>query len=57
VVIEVDADIVKYFGNQKYYNGFVGEEVLGSKVRMTFLSGSLTALPAGLCCLARGKNY
>jgi predicted DNA-binding transcriptional regulator YafY len=41
VVIEVDADVVKYFGEQKYYNGFVSEEVLGNTVRMTFLSGSL----------------
>jgi len=41
VVIEVDIQIVKYFGEQKYYNGFVSEEVLGDKVRMTFLSGSL----------------
>jgi predicted DNA-binding transcriptional regulator YafY len=42
VVIEVDAGIVKYFGEQKYYNGFVSQEVVGSIVRMTFLTGSLT---------------
>jgi predicted DNA-binding transcriptional regulator YafY len=42
VVIEVEPDIVKYFGEQKYYNGYVSEETIGKKIRMTFLSGSLT---------------
>jgi predicted DNA-binding transcriptional regulator YafY len=42
VVIEVPQEIVKYFGEQKYYNGFVKEEAVGDKVRMTFLSSSLT---------------
>jgi predicted DNA-binding transcriptional regulator YafY len=42
VVIEVERAIVKYFGEQKYYNGFVKEEACGDKIRMTFLSGSLT---------------
>lgn len=42
VVIDVEKDIVKYFGEQKYYNGFVKEEESGEYVRMTFLSGSLT---------------
>jgi predicted DNA-binding transcriptional regulator YafY len=45
VIIEADPEIVKYFGEQKYYNGFVKEEKVdtstGSVVRMTFLSGSL----------------
>lgn len=41
VVIEVNKEVVKYFGDQKYYNGFINEEVLGDKVRMTFLCGSL----------------
>ena len=41
IVIEVKPDIVKYFGEQKYYNGFVKEEAVGDKVQMTFLSGSL----------------
>ena len=41
VVIDVDPDIVKYFGDQKYYNGFVKEEIAGDKVRMSFLTGSL----------------
>jgi len=42
VVIEVEANIIKYFGEQKYYNGFVKEEPTGNNIRMTFLSGSLT---------------
>ena len=42
VVIEVERDIVKYFGEQKYYNGFVSEEDVNDHIRMTFLSGSLT---------------
>lgn len=42
VVIEVEQQIVKYFGEQKYYNGFVKEEEVGDCVRMTFLTCSLT---------------
>jgi predicted DNA-binding transcriptional regulator YafY len=41
VVIEVDPEVVKYFGEQKYYNGFVKEEKIDDRVRMTFLTGSL----------------
>lgn len=41
VVIDVDADVVKYLGEQKYYNGYVKEEKHGDHVRITFLSGSL----------------
>jgi predicted DNA-binding transcriptional regulator YafY len=41
VVIDVKAEIVKYLGEQKYYNGFVKEELAGEYVRMHFLSGSL----------------
>lgn len=42
VVIDVESDVVKYLGEQKYYNGFVREEPRGSHVRMTFLTASLT---------------
>jgi len=52
VIIDVEADVVKYLGEQKYYNGFVKEERSGDHVRMHFLSGSLMGLPAGSCCLA-----
>ena len=41
VVIDVEPEIVKFLGEQKYYNGFVKEEKVGDYVRMTFLSGSL----------------
>ena len=41
VVIDADPGIVKYLGEQKYYNGFVKEEKAGDYIRMTFLSGSL----------------
>jgi len=41
VVIDVETDIVKYLGEQKYYNGFVKEEKLDGQVRMTFLTSSL----------------
>jgi len=41
VVIDVEPGIVKYLGEQKYYNGFVKEEKVGDHVRMTFLTGSL----------------
>jgi predicted DNA-binding transcriptional regulator YafY len=41
VVIDVEPGIVKYLGEQKYYNGYIKEEMHGDYVRMTFLSGSL----------------
>ena len=41
VVIDVEPGVVKYLGEQRYYNGFVKEEKAGDYIRMTFLSGSL----------------
>ncbi len=42
VVIDAEKNIIKYFGEQKYYNGFVKEEEdAGEYIRMTFLTGSL----------------
>lgn len=41
VVLDVDANIVKHLGEQKYYSGFVKEEAMGDYVRMTFLTASL----------------
>ena len=38
---DVEPEIVKFLGEQKYYNGFVKEEKAGNYIRMTFLSGSL----------------
>ena len=42
MVIDVHSSIEKYFGEQKYYNGFVEEETRGALVRMTFLTASLS---------------
>jgi len=41
IVIDVEPNIVKYLGEQKYYNGFVKEEKIDGFVRMTFLTGSI----------------
>lgn len=41
VVIDVETDVVRYLGEQKYYNGFVKQESLGDHVRVHFLTGSL----------------
>ena len=41
VVIDMEPDVEKFLGEQKYYNGFVKEEKAGEYIRMTFLSGSL----------------
>jgi len=41
VVIDVEADVVRYLGEQKYYNGFVKQENRGDHVRVHFLTGSL----------------
>src|SRR6185503_447202 len=41
VVVDLEPGIVKYLGEQKYYNGFVKEEKAGDYIRMTFLTGSL----------------
>lgn len=42
VILSVDKTILKYFGDQKYYNGFVSQKDLGDKMEMTFLTASLT---------------
>lgn len=42
VVVSVDKKVMKYFGEQKYYNGFVSQKELGDKMEMTFLTCSLT---------------
>jgi len=41
VVMDVDVEVVKYLGEQKYYHGYVQEENHGEFFRMTFLSTSL----------------
>lgn len=42
IVILVDKSILKYFGEQKYYNGFVSQKERGKKMQMTFVTASLT---------------
>jgi predicted DNA-binding transcriptional regulator YafY len=41
VLMLVDKDIVKHFGDQKYYNGYVSERIVKDKLEMTFLTCSL----------------
>ena len=41
VVISVQKDVIKYFGEQKYYNGFVSEREVNGQMEMTFLTSSL----------------
>ncbi|RYY50393.1 MAG: YafY family transcriptional regulator [Chitinophagaceae bacterium] len=42
VVIRVEKAVIKYFGEQKYYNGYVSETLIGDKIEMTFLTASLS---------------
>ncbi len=41
VVVSVDKKVMKYFGEQKYYNGFVSQKENGDTIEMTFLTGSI----------------
>lgn len=41
VIILVNKSAMKYFGEQKYYNGFVSEKEVNGKVEMTFLTSSI----------------
>ncbi|MGC4101058.1 helix-turn-helix transcriptional regulator [Ferruginibacter sp.] len=41
VILQINKDIIPYFGDQKYYNGFVSQKDLGDTIEMTFLSASL----------------
>jgi len=41
VILLVNKAAVPYFGDQKYYNGFVSQREVDDKIEMTFLSGSL----------------
>lgn len=42
VVLLVDKTIIQYFGDQKFYNGFVSQKDRGDTMEMTFLTASLT---------------
>lgn len=41
VVILVNKDVVKYFGEQKFYNGFISQREVKDKIEMTFLTCSI----------------
>lgn len=41
IVVRFDREVIRYMGDQKYYQGWVSEEVVGDGVEMTFLSSSL----------------
>ncbi|MES2515207.1 MAG: YafY family protein [Bacteroidota bacterium] len=41
IVMLADKEIVKHFGEQKYYNGFVSQQEVRGKMEMTFLSCSI----------------
>lgn len=41
VVIRIKKEIVRFLGEQKFYNGFVSQKDLGDTIEMTFLTASL----------------
>lgn len=41
VVMLVNKEVIKYLGEQKYYNGFVSQREVKGKIEMTFLSCSM----------------
>ena len=41
IVIRVKTEKMKFFGNQKYYNGYVSEKEFNEETEMTFLCSSL----------------
>jgi predicted DNA-binding transcriptional regulator YafY len=40
MVLRIDKNIAQFLTEQKYYNGFVSEKIVGDKVQMTFLTSS-----------------
>mgnify|MGYP000011019464 CR=1 FL=1 len=42
IIIQVEKSVLKYFGDQKFYNGFVSQKEKGDKMEMTFVAASLT---------------
>lgn len=41
IIVRVDKEIIKYLGEQKFYNGFVSQKEVDGKIEMTFLTASL----------------
>jgi len=39
--MQINKDVVKYIGDQKFYNGFVSQKILKDKIEMTFLTASI----------------
>jgi predicted DNA-binding transcriptional regulator YafY len=42
IIIKIDKEVVKYLGEQKFYNGYVSQKEIGDSIEMTFLTESLT---------------
>ncbi len=41
IIVRVEKQIIKYLGEQKFYNGFVSQKEVAGKIEMTFLTASL----------------
>lgn len=41
IVIQVEKEVVKYLGEQKFYNGFISQKEVAGKIEMVFLTASL----------------
>lgn len=41
VIMRVDKEVTRFLGEQKFYNGYVSEQDLGTQLEMTFLTSSL----------------
>jgi len=41
VIMQINKDVVRYLGDQKFYNGFVSQRILKDKIEMTFLTSSI----------------
>ena len=41
IIVRVEKEIIKYLGEQKFYNGFVSQKEVDGKIEMTFLTASL----------------
>jgi predicted DNA-binding transcriptional regulator YafY len=54
VVIVFDSSVSKYARNARYYYGFVSEEDLGDRCRMTFLAGNLRSFCRWLMMFGKG---
>ena len=41
IIVRVEKEIIKYLGEQKFYNGFVSQKEVDGKIEMIFLTASL----------------